>query len=69
MQVKGVSQCLVEIIKTYLSDRVPQVGERKELKISCGVLQGSILGPTLWKIFYDVGLDLSCMYMLMIWLW
>ena len=53
---KEVPKYLIRIIQSYLSDRTLLVeGERKEL--TCGVPQGSVLGPELWNVFYESVLD------------
>ncbi|VVC33691.1 Reverse transcriptase domain [Cinara cedri] len=57
---KQVPRYLVELIRSYLSDRMIVVGERRVFKeVTCGVPQGSVLGPTLWNVFYDSLLDLE----------
>jgi len=49
---KGMPQYLVGVIRSYLSDRSVQY-EGNSWATTCGVPQGSVLGPTLWNLMYD----------------
>lgn len=50
---RKVNPHLVKIIKSYLSDRWLEVGRNSKIAITAGVPQGLVLGPTLWKLYYD----------------
>lgn len=39
-----------QMIMSYLEDRIIKDGETAEIKMTCGV---PILGPLLWKVYYD----------------
>ena len=49
---KGAPFYLLDILQDYFSDRKLLI-DHQETSISCGVSQGSILGPFLWNCFYD----------------
>lgn len=45
---------LVEMLKSWLSDRTLLTGaERTSRSVTCGVPQGSVLGPALWNVAYS----------------
>ncbi|CAH1720554.1 unnamed protein product [Aphis gossypii] len=55
---KALRRCAVPayltlVLRSYMCARSLVVNEDLCLPVTCGVPQGSVLGPTLWNLFYD----------------
>lgn len=55
---KMVPSYIRKMIRSYLSGRKLAVGD-KDMEITAGVPQGSVLGPLLWCLFYDQVLEME----------
>lgn len=57
---KGIPEYIVLMIRLCLSERELLIGEQRIKKsVTCGVPQGSVLGPTLWNVPYDYLLEME----------
>lgn len=59
LENRGISQYLLNIIKSYLSQRTVYIGKERMENVRGGVPQGSVLGPLLWNVLYDDVMDIN----------
>ena len=55
----AISPHLANCISQYLEDRKILLSNGETVDMTCGVPQGSVLGPTLWNVLYDEVLRLE----------
>jgi hypothetical protein len=55
---KEISHYLIEVIKSYISNRYVQIDQTHKIEMTGGVPQGSVLSPVLWNVLYNKMLEI-----------
>lgn len=59
MKRKEILTYLIALVESYLYDRKIKWGKDLQKEMTIGVPQGSVLGPTLWKMLYEEILNIQ----------